>query len=53
MSETIYDAVVVGGGPSGATIATDLARAGRKVLLLDRAGRITPCGGAVPPRGAR
>ena len=50
MSETIYDAVVVGGGPSGATIATDLARAGHKILLLDRAGRIKPCGGAVPPR---
>ena len=50
MSETVYDAVVVGGGPSGATIATDLARAGHKILLLDRAGRIKPCGGAVPPR---
>ena len=50
MTETIYDAVVVGGGPSGATAAADLAAAGRKVLLLDRAGRIKPCGGAVPPR---
>ncbi|WP_422785419.1 geranylgeranyl diphosphate reductase [Qipengyuania profundimaris] len=50
MSDTIYDAVVVGGGPSGATAAADLANAGRKVLLLDRAGRIKPCGGAVPPR---
>ena len=50
MTETIYDAVVVGGGPSGATIATDLAREGHRVLLLDRAGRIKPCGGAVPPR---
>ncbi|GAB5348303.1 geranylgeranyl diphosphate reductase [Alteriqipengyuania sp. 357] len=50
MSETIYDAVVVGGGPSGATIAKDLAEAGRRVLLLDRGGRIKPCGGAVPPR---
>jgi geranylgeranyl diphosphate/geranylgeranyl-bacteriochlorophyllide a reductase len=49
MSE-IFDAVVVGGGPSGATAADDLARAGHKVLLLDRAGRIKPCGGAVPPR---
>ncbi|MGP1354122.1 MAG: geranylgeranyl diphosphate reductase [Parasphingopyxis sp.] len=48
--ETIYDAVVVGGGPSGATAATDLAKAGRKVMLLDRAGRIKPCGGAVPPK---
>jgi geranylgeranyl diphosphate/geranylgeranyl-bacteriochlorophyllide a reductase len=49
MSE-MFDAIVVGGGPSGATAADDLARAGHKVLLLDRAGRIKPCGGAVPPR---
>ena len=47
--DEIFDAVVVGGGPAGATAAADLARGGRSVLLLDRAGRIKPCGGAIPP----
>ena len=45
-----FDAVVVGGGPAGATAASDLAERGRKVLLLDRPGRIKPCGGAIPPK---
>lgn len=45
-----FDVVVVGGGPSGATAATELAKKGANVLLLDKAGRIKPCGGAIPPR---
>ncbi|MEP7297900.1 MAG: geranylgeranyl diphosphate reductase [Burkholderiales bacterium] len=47
---TTFDVVVIGGGPAGATAAHDLARTGRSVLLLDRAGRTKPCGGAIPPR---
>ncbi len=50
MNQENFDVVVVGGGPCGASAAQALAEAGRSVLLLDRAGRIKPCGGAIPPR---
>jgi len=44
------DVIVVGGGPSGATAAYELAQAGVSVCLIDREGRTKPCGGAVPPQ---
>jgi geranylgeranyl reductase len=45
-----FDCVVVGGGPAGATAAQRLAQEGRSVLLLDKPGKIKPCGGAIPPK---
>lgn len=45
-----FDVVVVGGGPAGATAAHELALSGKRVALMERGGRIKPCGGAIPPR---
>jgi len=49
-----YDAIVVGAGPAGSTLARILARSGVRVLLLDRAAfpREKPCGGGVSLRAA-
>jgi geranylgeranyl reductase family protein len=51
----MYDCIVIGGGPGGATAAYHLARAGRAVLLLEKAKlpRLKPCGGGVSPQVAR
>jgi len=50
-----YDVAILGGGPAGSTAAYRLARAGKSVLLLDKAKfpRDKPCGGGVTGRAAR
>ncbi len=47
--EEFFDAIVVGAGPGGATAARELARAGRSVLLLEKARHPRPkaCGGGL------
>ena len=46
--ETVYDAIIAGAGPSGASAALFLAKEGRKVLLLDKSDfpREKVCGDA-------
>lgn len=48
-SSAAYDAIVVGAGPAGSHLAYLLARAGRRVALLDQARfpRAKVCGGGV------
>jgi choline dehydrogenase-like flavoprotein len=59
-SDTHYDAIVVGSGPGGASVARELARHGMRVLILEQ-GSAAPVAGtvgqmarmaAVPGRGA-
>ncbi len=50
-----FDVIVVGAGPAGSVTAYRLARAGVKVLLLDKARfpRDKPCGGGLTIRALR
>src|SRR5689334_3263094 len=36
MSEVIYDALIIGGGPGGSAAATFLSRSGKRVLILEK-----------------
>ncbi|MES2018051.1 MAG: GMC family oxidoreductase N-terminal domain-containing protein [Pseudomonadota bacterium] len=50
---THYDAIVVGSGPGGASVARELAMLGRRVLILEQGSAAQMAGiGAVPGRGA-
>jgi geranylgeranyl reductase len=44
-----YDVAVIGGGPSGAVAAAELAKAGLATVLIERnLENVKPCGGAIP-----
>ena len=44
-----YDAIIIGGGPSGCSCAYELTKSGKKVLLMDKASfpRNKPCAGGI------
>jgi geranylgeranyl reductase family protein len=50
-----HDAIIVGGGPAGSSTAFALARAGARVLLLDRVSfpRPKPCAEYLSPQASR
>ncbi|MEM1370287.1 MAG: geranylgeranyl reductase family protein [Cyanobacteria bacterium P01_H01_bin.15] len=52
---TLFDCIVVGAGPAGATAAYHLAKLNRSVLLIEKAAlpRHKPCGGGVSPAVAQ
>lgn len=55
MTDEVWDAVIVGAGPAGCAAAYDLQRAGRRVLLLDRATfpRAKACAGGLTMKAVK
>ena len=51
----MYDAVIIGGGPAGASCAESLAKKGFSCLLLEKGGRkrYKPCAGGISFEAAR
>jgi flavin-dependent dehydrogenase len=51
-AETLWDVIVIGGGPAGAIAARELARRGARVLLIERESfpRAKVCGGCLNGR---
>ncbi|ELS03072.1 geranylgeranyl reductase family protein [Xenococcus sp. PCC 7305] len=47
----MYDCIIIGAGPAGATAAYNLAQQGRSVLVIEKGKfpRYKPCGGGVSP----
>ncbi|MEM6599687.1 MAG: geranylgeranyl reductase family protein [Cyanobacteria bacterium P01_C01_bin.69] len=52
---SLYNCIIVGAGPSGASAAYHLSKRGHRVLLLEKAAlpRYKPCGGGVSPQVAQ
>lgn len=55
VAQSLFDAIVVSGGPAGSTLAWKLASQGATTLILDAAKfpREKLCGDYVEPRGLR
>jgi geranylgeranyl reductase family protein len=53
-TDRLYDVIIVGAGPAGATLACDLARNGLSVLMLDKEKlpRYKPCAGGITVKAA-